>query len=70
MEEKGKHEKGSGPTCSQLPSNNLQWRAHGPGGDRPERTGEDGQEEAEAGEKASEVTKQTLVRGLISHSGI
>lgn len=55
MEKKGEHEKGAGATCTQLPSDDLQWRAHGPGGNCTQRTGEDGKKEKETRKTAFKI---------------
>lgn len=70
VEEKGEHEERAGSTCSQRPPDHLQWGAHGPGGDRPERAGEAGEEEAQAGAAAAQVAEQAAGWGFISHPGL
>lgn len=70
MEEKGEHKERSRSTCSQRPPDHLQRGAHGPGGDRPERAGQDGEEETKAGATSAQVPEQDAVWGFISHPGI
>lgn len=70
MEEKGEHKERSGSTRSQRPPHHLQRGAHGPGGDRPQRAGEAGEEEAKAGAAPAQVPEQVPVRGFTSHPGV
>lgn len=55
MEKKGEHKERAGPTCSQLPPDHLQRRAHGPGGDSTKGARAGGEEEEETGEEAAQV---------------
>lgn len=70
MEEKGEHKERSRSTCSQRPPHHLQRGAHGPGGDRPERAEQAGEEETKAGTPAAKVPEQACFWGFISHPGI
>lgn len=70
MEEKGEHKERSGSTCAQRPPYHLQRGAHGPRGDRPERAGQAGEEEAKAGATAAKIPEQAAGWGFISHPGI
>lgn len=70
MEKKGEHEEGTGATCAQLPSDDVQRRAHGPGGDCPQRTGEAGKKEKETRKTPFKIPEQTHSGGLISHPRI
>lgn len=70
MEEKGEHKERSRSTCSQCAPHHVQRGAHGPGGDRPERAGQAGEEEAQAGAPAAQVPEQAGFWGFISHPRI
>lgn len=68
MEEKGEYEERSGAACPQLPPDHLQRRAHGSRGDRTAGTGACREEEAEAGEEATEVAGQTAPGRELPHT--
>lgn len=70
VEEKGEHKERSGSTRAQRTPHHLQRGAHGPGGDRPQRAGPAGEEEAEAGAAAAQVPEPARSWGFISHPGV
>lgn len=70
MAEKGEHQEGSGPARAQRAPHHVQRGAHGPGGDRAQRAGPAGEEEAQAGAPAAQVPEQAAVRGFIPHAGL
>lgn len=58
MEKKGEHKERAWTTCSQLPPNHVQWRAHGPRGDCATRAGAGREEETETRAEDAEVAEQ------------